>query len=79
MTSLPDDVSFGELSIHNKHEILNKMAEAINEHVLDMKQFKGRKSGMDHTLFEYIYKKEAAQFVSLIDWERDSIQYGGLR
>lgn len=73
LTSLPDDVSFGELSIHNKHEILNKMAGAINEHVLDMEQFKGRKSGMDHTLFDYIYKKEAAQFVDLIDWDRDEL------
>jgi hypothetical protein len=70
VASLPDDSSFGKIMHQDKREVLAGIASSLNENILDMSTFESRKSSMDHSLFGYIDKPGADEFVSMIDWKK---------
>ena len=71
MTSLPSNTYFGKTSFKTVSEVYVGIAETLNANILDMNAFRERKSGMDHTLFDYIHEPAADNFVSLIEWDKD--------
>lgn len=72
IAATPGNITFGEFRA-SKDEVLVDIAAAINKCVIDMDEFQSRKSSMDHSLFDYIYKKGAKGFVSMIDWGRGDL------